>query len=184
MVDFNEQSSGRPGVHLEGPAAILRTISQTKPPRQPAIRLQLQLCFLAVCIALIWSILPYPPNIGTSSNILKSVKTSRLRLLKLFGAVKAQSQEDLPAADLILIVGCFIELHARVKRSEISDPERIIQFAPVCELELEQWEQHLPEIWRPEIIFSTKPEAALHNRQHGAYRDAWNSRIWSRYHWS
>ena len=69
MVDFNEQSSGRPGVHLEGPAAILRTFSQTKPPRQPAIRLQLQLCFLAVCIALIWSILPYPPNIGTSSNI-------------------------------------------------------------------------------------------------------------------
>jgi hypothetical protein len=57
----------------------------------------------------------------------------------------------------------------------------IIQSALICELELEQWEQHLPEIWRPEIIFSTKPEVSRHHR---AYRDAWSRRIWSHYHWS
>lgn len=97
---------------------------------------------------------------------------------------EAQSEKDHPAADLISIVGHFIELNAKISSSELSDPKSIIASALICEMELEQWEQQLPDEWRPEITFPADREPTMYKDYYHAYRDLWTARIWVHYHWA
>lgn len=68
--------------------------------------------------------------------------------------------------------------------SDLVDPEMIIKSALICETALEEWEQQLPDEWKPEIKFPPDKEPTMYSNYYHAYRDVWTARIWSHYHWA
>lgn len=170
VVDCDDSPFRKRGLHLDGAAALLRAITQNEMLNkmgQPVIRMQLQLCFVV-----------FIRYFEVGKNIPPEFAETIYRLQEV------QFEEDLPAANLISVISHFIEFYARMKRSELSDPEAIIRSALICEAELEQWEQLLPDEWRPKITFPVESEPSMYKDYYKAYRDLWTARIWGHYHWA
>jgi hypothetical protein len=82
------------------------------------------------------------------------------------------------------IVSRFIDLHASIRRGDLSDPETIIREALECEAQLEKWETEVPLIWKFMIVTGTGAEENLYREQYQVYRDLWSCRIWNHYRWT
>jgi hypothetical protein len=97
---------------------------------------------------------------------------------------KMETTSDSPACHLVVIVGRFIDLHASIRRGDLSDFEAIIRKALECEAQLENWEIELPLIWKPMTVTSVGAEENLYRDQYQVYRDLWRCRIWNHYRWT
>ena len=94
---------------------------------------------------------------------------------------ESQSEDDLPAADLVNIVSRF--MNVLNGSPEGIDPHALLQEALLCEADLEQWEQNLPPLWKFNKVKASGIKLKLYNDPVHVYRDLWTAKIWNHYRW-
>ena len=94
-------------------------------------------------------------------------------------ARNSQSEKDTPAATLIGIITCLVNLYSSIKGGGIADPAMIIQEALPFENELANWEAGLPASWNVKLC--SLPNSKCDHRSH---IDPWQARVTNHYRWA
>jgi hypothetical protein len=97
---------------------------------------------------------------------------------------KLQTQSERPAANLVAIISRFVDLHASVHRRELSDPETIVYRALVCEAELAQWSQQIPNSWKFWTVTEPGAEEDISQESDQNHTNVWLARVWMHHRWA
>ncbi|KAH6678342.1 hypothetical protein B0J14DRAFT_559481 [Halenospora varia] len=168
VVSGNSSEVGGWGVHLEGAAALLKMISARKQSTEiPGLRMQIQFCFSVFLKCL-------TNNESVAPSIMQWAEQARSLL----------PVRDRAAADLAVIVGQFVNLHAAFHDIGFAASEDMVKKTAAIEAELEDWKNQLPDFWR---YHSTEPEEGVnfvYDDQFHIHSDQWSARVWNNYRWS
>lgn len=90
---------------------------------------------------------------------------------------------DVPALTLTRIAHKFTNLHASIKNSTLLDSNTILLEVRALDVELEEWQQSLPELWRFETRPAPETMAFTFLGMTHHYKDVWVSRVLDHYRW-
>ena len=99
------------------------------------------------------------------------------------------SDEELPAADLVLLISRFVNLSAYVRKFAFSDGRNntanVIQQLLEIDRDMERWESQRDGKWAVKVItVEGFPTEAIFRGKYHEYEDMWTARTWSHYRWA